>query len=105
MFSSLRLGAVVLVLCGGAVTATAETHSRPEHGCFKVLADSLNVRRTAFSTGEVIGVAHRDDVLIKRKRWCTWRGFWCGVTTEDGLEGYVDKKFIEMTPCPARLSQ
>lgn len=105
MISSLRLCAMALALCGFAVTATAETHTRPEHGCFKVLSDSLNVRRTAFSTGEILGVAHRDDILIKRKSWCTWRGFWCGVTTEDGLEGYVDKNFIEMTACPARLSQ
>lgn len=105
MRAFLRFGVMALVLCGFAGVAAADVSARPGNGCFKVLADSLHVRHTAFATGEIIGVAEMGDILIKRKRWCTWRGYWCAITTEDGLEGYVDKKFIEMTPCPARLSQ
>lgn len=105
MRALLRMGVMALALGAFASTAATEISKRPAHGCFKVIADSLNVRRTAFATGEIVGVAVQGDILIKRKRWCTWRGYWCGISTEDGVDGYVDKKFIEMTPCPVRLSR
>jgi len=98
-----RMGVMVLALCAFALTAAAQTSKPPAYGCFQVIADSLNVRGTAFSTGEIVGVAGRGDILIKRKPWCTWRGYWCAVRTEGGVEGYVDKRFVEMTPCPGRL--
>jgi hypothetical protein len=100
-----RFIVMALLVSGFAGVAAAEVSTRPANGCFRVLVDSLNVRRTAFATGDIIAVAREGDILIKRKRWCTWRGFWCAVTTEDGIEGYVDKKFIEVAACPARLSR
>lgn len=97
MHAFLRMGVMVLALGASAATATAQTGNRPVHGCFQVIADSLHVRRTAFASGEILGGAEKGDILIKRKPWCTWRGYWCAVRTEDCVEGYVDKKFVEMT--------
>lgn len=103
MQALLRMGVMVLVPGAIASAAAAQTSKRPVHGCFQVIADSLNVRKTAFASGEIAGVAAKGDILIKRRPWCTWRGYWCAVRTEDGVDGYVDKKFVEMTPCPGRL--
>lgn len=103
MYALMRMGVMILALGTSAATAAEQTRNQPVHGCFQVIADFLNVRRTAFASGEIIGVAEKGDVMVKRKPWCTWRGYWCAVRTEDGVEGYADKKFVEMTPCPGRL--
>ncbi len=100
-----KLMAVILFVTFAATPAYSATTSRPKWGCFKVTAKGLNIRKRPYSFSKVIGTASRGDILIKRKRWCTPRGFWCAVTTEGGLRGYADKSYINKVPCPARLSQ
>lgn len=84
----------------GAQTVT----TRPKYGCFKVTAESLNIRVKALSTADVIGTAKRGDILVKRRRFCALRGYWCPVTFGT-VEGWADKAFFESAACPPRLSQ
>lgn len=100
------LAAVALVCAISAVPAMAQTAThRPAYGCFKVTVPELNVRGTAFSTGPVVATAIKNEILVKRRRYCTLRGFWCAVTTNKGIQGYADKSMMAVAPCPARLSQ
>jgi hypothetical protein len=99
--------AAALIACIiGCVPAAAQTSThRPAYGCFKVSVPELNIRQTAFSNGAVVATAIKNEILVKRRRYCTLRGFWCPVTTNKGIQGYADKSMMTVAPCPARLSQ
>ena len=86
-------------------TLFAVTTARPKYGCFMVTANALNIRKRPYSFSNVVRSVAKGDILIKRKRWCTPRGFWCAVTTQDGVKGYADKSYMKVAPCPARLSK
>ncbi len=103
MLRSLLVGAVAV--CGlFAGKADAETTARPKHGCYKVVgADAVNIREKPFSSSDVVGTASRGDVLVKWRRWCTLRGFWCPVQLGE-VRGHSDKRFLEPAPCPPSLS-
>lgn len=94
--------AAIAVLVGSTV-ADAATTTRPPYGCFKVTADALNIRARPYSTSKIVGHAGKGDILIKRKRYCTWRGFWCAVQ-RGTVEGYADKSLMKVAPCPPSLS-
>jgi hypothetical protein len=87
-----------------AFPASAEPVSafRPGFGCFRVTVEGLNIRDRPFSTAAVIGTARQGDILVKRRRWCTLRGFWCAVRY-GSIEGYADKSFMEVIRCPGAL--
>jgi hypothetical protein len=88
-----------------APAAQAQSTSiRPAYGCFKVTAPQINIRGTAFSTGPVVATASKNEILIKRRRFCTLRGYWCAVTTNAGIQGFADKNLMAVAACPARLS-
>lgn len=90
---------------GGVAAASvlfgiAEGQAAPRvYGCFRVTADEVNIRERAFSSSEVIGTARKGDILIKWKRFCAWRGFWCPVR-KGGLTGWADKGYLETAECP-----
>jgi hypothetical protein len=69
------------------------------YGCYEVTASSLNIREKPWSISKVLAVAKRGDKLAKRRRFCALRGFWCPVTTEDGVEGWAGKQFLKRTAC------
>lgn len=89
-----RAAAGFIALAGLAADAEAA-----KYGCFKVTVDSLNIRQTPHSSADVIGVAHKGDILEKRKLFCTPRGFWCAIR-KGTLEGYADKANMEKIACP-----
>ena len=91
-------------LLGASFAAAQSTSVRPAYGCFKVTAAELNIRDKAFASGAVIATVSKGETLIKRRRFCTLRGYWCAVTTNKGIQGYADKTSIAVAPCPARLS-
>jgi hypothetical protein len=68
-------------------------------GCFQVITPSLNIRARPYSDAAVIGTAAAGEILEKRKRWCTLRGYWCAVR-KGSVEGYADKSFLGSTKCP-----
>ena len=87
-----------------AAAHAAPTSTRPAYGCFKVTAPELNIRAKPLSTAAVIGAARQGDFLVKRKRWCTLRGYWCAVS-KGTLDGYADKNYMKVAPCPPSLSK
>jgi hypothetical protein len=91
--TSLLAAALALpVVAAGDVSAAT-------YGCFKVTADSLNIRARPYSTSEIIGSASKGDILEKRKLFCTPRGFWCAIR-KGSLEGYADKSNMVKIACP-----
>jgi hypothetical protein len=92
--SGLAAGVLLAVIAG---VATAQAAS--PYGCFQVTAPELNIRDRPYRDAAVIGTAIKGDVLEKRKRWCTLRGYWCAVR-KGGLNGYADKAFMAKIPCP-----
>ena len=92
--SRMLTAATCLALIGSAGMAQAATY-----GCFKVTADSINIRARPYSNAEVIGSASKGDILEKRKLLCTPRGFWCAIR-KGSLEGYADKNFMTKVSCP-----
>lgn len=68
-------------------------------GCFTVVTPSLNIRDRPYRTAAIIGTATAGEILEKRKRWCTLRGYWCAVR-KGSLEGYADKSFLGTVKCP-----
>jgi hypothetical protein len=102
------LAAALLAIVGsGGFAPAAQAQSttvRPAYGCFKVTAPQINIRATAFSTGAVLATASKNEILVKRRRFCTLRGYWCAVTTNAGIQGFADKNLIAVASCPARLS-
>lgn len=98
--------AAILAVALFSVPAVAQTVTkRPAYGCFKVSVPELNIRDKAFSTAAVVATAIKGETLVKRRRYCTLRGFWCAVTTNKGIQGYADKSMMAVAPCPARLAQ
>ena len=87
----------VCILLSGSFTDKAEAGKN--YGCFQVITPSLNIRERPYSDARVIGTASAGDILEKRKRWCTPRGYWCAVRMGT-LEGYADKSFLGTTKCP-----
>lgn len=83
-----------------AVTTSANAQSS-RFGCYKVTANSLNLRKRAWGRSAVVGVVHKGTVVAKRRRWCALRGFWCPVRTKAGVSGWADKKYLRRTKCPA----
>jgi hypothetical protein len=78
---------------------SAEAFAATTYGCFKVTVPSLNIRSRPYSSADVIGVAHKGDILEKRKLFCTPRGFWCAIR-KGSLEGYADKSNMAKIACP-----
>lgn len=78
---------------------SADAQAASKYGCFKVTVPSLNIRARPYSSADVIGVAHRGDILEKRKLFCTPRGFWCAIR-KGSLEGYADKSNMAKIACP-----
>lgn len=74
------------------------------YGCFRVSATEVNIRERAYSSSAVIGSASRGDLLLKWKRFCAWRGFWCPVQKGD-IQGWADKGYLEKVPCPEGVMQ
>jgi hypothetical protein len=93
----LALAAATLTAFGW-LTTTAGAAS--PYGCFRVNISELNIRDRPYSSAKVIGIAKQGDVLEKRKRWCTLRGYWCAIRTAGGLEGYADKSYMDKIVCP-----
>ncbi len=83
-----------LMLAAARPAAAAENY-----GCFQVVTPALNIRDRPYSDAKVIGTAVAGDILEKRKRWCTLRGYWCAVR-KGTIEGYADKNFLGKTKCP-----
>jgi hypothetical protein len=84
--------AIAISLAAGIAALTqpaAALSSR--YGCYEVTAGSLNIREKAWSSSKVLAVATRG--------FCALRGFWCPVTTEDGVEGWAGKQFLKRTAC------
>jgi hypothetical protein len=73
--------------------------SATNYGCFQVVTPSLNIRDRPYSDARVIGTASAGEILEKRKRWCTLRGYWCAIR-KGTLEGYADKSFLSAVKCP-----
>lgn len=70
------------------------------YGCYKVIGvASLNIRARPYSSSDVIGVAYRGQTLLKWKRWCTLRGFWCPVQ-KGSIAGHADKRYLMKVACP-----
>ena len=101
--ASLLVAAATAATAAGAPAAFAEGQTRPPFGCFKVTADEINIRAKPHAEAAVVGTAKKGDFLVKRKAWCTLRGYWCAVTM-GGTEGYADKNFMEVAPCPASFA-
>lgn len=93
--------AVAIALgCMFPLNADAQTASSTRFGCYRVVgADALNIRARPFSSSDVIGVAERGEILVKWRRWCSLRGFWCPVQQGD-LKGHSDKRYLEPIDCP-----
>lgn len=96
MMARISAASAALILFAGAAEAA------PKYGCFKVTADGVNIRGSAFSSGAVVGTAPKGAILIKRKPYCTLRGFWCAVSYK-GVDGWADKKYYTITTCPKDL--
>lgn len=95
-------GLVLATMTAGG--ASAATTTRPAYGCFKVTAPEINIRSKPYSKAAVVGTAGKGEILVKRKRWCTLRGWWCAVR-HGKTEGYADKNFMKVAPCPASMSK
>lgn len=87
----------MLAVAGAGVSMPAEAGQN--YGCFQVVTPALNIRDRPYSDAKVIGTAVAGDILEKRKRWCTLRGYWCAVR-KGTIEGYADKNFLGTTKCP-----
>lgn len=104
MRTSIRLLAAAAVLSLATTAHAQSVTTRPAYGCFKVTAPEINIRERPYSNAGVIGTAHKGDILIKRKRWCTLRGWWCAVS-RGSVQGYADKNFMKVAPCPPSQSK
>lgn len=85
----------------------AESYVRPPYGCFRVNVSELNIRERPYAASPSIAVAHGGQILIKSKRFCNWRGYFCAVEFDQGgnyVQGYADKNFLVVDACPASLA-
>jgi hypothetical protein len=96
---AITAGLAVLAVTAGSVIAQTSL-TRPPFGCFQVSVPQLNIRLKPDGDAPVIGSVKQGDFLIKRKRFCNFRGFFCAVQAGP-LEGYADKNFMAVAPCPA----
>ena len=103
-FRNLAAALIACVIISAPAIAQTTTH-RPAYGCFKVSVPELNIRQTASANGAVVATAIKNEILVKRRRYCTLRGFWCAVTTNKGIQGFADKSMMSVAACPARLAQ
>jgi hypothetical protein len=69
------------------------------YGCFRANT-AMNIRERPWASSNVIATAKAGDVVIKRKRFCNVRGYWCAITTTKGVEGYGDKSLMDKMNCP-----
>ncbi len=98
---NIRRAVLAAALGLAALTATGAADAASSgYGCFRVVGTpGLNIRATAFSTSAVIATASRGEILVKWKRFCALRGFWCPVE-KGGIKGHADKSFLQKVPCP-----
>lgn len=97
--TNIRRAALAAALGLAALTAAGAADAA-SNGCFKVVGTpSLNIRATAFSGSAVIATARRGEILVKWKRFCAFRGFWCPVE-KNGVQGHADKDFLQKVACP-----
>ena len=82
-----------------SIVALSTAAQAAGYGCFRANSD-LNIRDRPYSSAAVIGTVAKGELMEKRKRWCTLRGYWCSVTTKSGIEGYADKAFMDKVSCP-----
>lgn len=87
--------------CAAALAGilAVEAEAGDGYGCFRVITD-LNIRDSAFSSSPVIATASKGEILVKARRWCTLRGYWCAVR-KGGVTGWADKEFMEKIDCPS----
>jgi hypothetical protein len=93
------LCAATAALIGVAASSLPADALSSRYGCYEVTAGSLNIRARAWSRSDVLAVARKGDKLAKRRRFCALRGYWCPVTTEDGVKGWAGKQFLKRTAC------
>lgn len=94
--------ALLAALGAGALSASTGPAAAADkvYGCFKVIGvSSINIRARPYSNSDVIGIANRGDILIKWKRWCALRGFWCPVQ-KGKIAGHADKRYLMKIDCP-----
>lgn len=96
---SLPLTLAVLMATAVPLLPATPALAGKNFGCFQVVTPALNIRARPYSDAAVIGTAVAGEILEKRKRWCTLRGYWCAVR-KGNLEGYADKNFLGNTKCP-----
>lgn len=97
--AAITTGIVILTVTAGSAGAQT-SFTRPPFGCFQVSVPQLNIRLKPDGDAAVIGSVKQGEFLIKRKRFCNFRGFFCAVQAGP-LEGYADKNFMAVAPCPA----
>lgn len=94
------IAVAALTLAALAATPAAVSAADAGYGCFRVAGvSSINIRATAWSTAAVVATANRGEVLVKWKRYCAWRGFWCPVE-KNGVKGHADKRYLLKVACP-----
>lgn len=93
------LGAALAAGLALASAAPAMGAGKSGFGCFLVTASEVNIRARPHSDADVVGRARKGDILIKRKLWCTLRGYWCAIRA-GSVDGYVDKAYMEKITCP-----
>jgi hypothetical protein len=89
----------VLLMIVATIVPMAPAQAGKNYGCFRVITPALNIRDRPYSDAAAIGTVSAGDILEKRKRWCTLRGYWCAVR-KGSLEGYADKNFLDPIECP-----
>ena len=95
----LAVAALAAVVALPLLAVKPVSAATPAYGCFKVTgASSINIHRRPWSFSEIIGVASKGEVLVKWKRFCSLRGFWCPVQ-KGGIVGHADKSFLTPVPC------
>ena len=95
---------VFAIACHLPAAADVQATTPHKYGCYRVVgADAVNIRARPFSSSDVVGVAERGEILVKWRRWCTLRGFWCPVQRGD-LKGHSDKRYLEPIACPPSLA-
>lgn len=112
MKPSLTLGRVVLGMLGVSVAvlgatlaargalAANDTATGVNHGCYRVTTSAINIRAKPFASADIISRARNGDIVLKWKRFCTLRGYWCPVE-KDGIRGHADKAHLQPVPCSA----
>lgn len=108
-----RVTCAALVLCGGAITGTTNSHATSGPGCLRVVnispGDTLNVRSRPSASARIVdqmamgahGVIHLDAECTPKSR--PWGQRWCPVTHYNGdrtTSGYVKARYVRDNECP-----